>query len=255
MADLDNAGKQLKDLLLHQEREQKFIEEIYAKNPGVHPIKAMIMAGDYASAEQWGPYFERGEWDFEHTASMIGSYARMDWVLKMLELGKAKPEEIYPMLPDLWSGGGPDSTDKRFLELWRSAWDTNGQKMIVKAESPNGKFLLPEVLANNRKKLVTVFRGEDLTRIGRGISWSLDIEVAERFARGASNRVPTEGDVYVAKVHKKRILAYIAGRGESEVILDPMQLAVWPQVIERFRFRKNKEQTNGNKSQNENEGD
>jgi hypothetical protein len=238
---VDNKTKALEEEMrrnaLRMIQEQKAAEEIYAKYPGIHPVTAIVMTGDYAGMKEWGKYFERGEWDFAKTTSMIGSYARMEWVLTMLEAGKVTPEEVYPKLPELWSSSDPDDTDPKFLELWKQAWQANGRKMIASLTWPNGKFVLPKVFANNRKKLVTVYRGEGLGSTKRGIAWSLDIQVAEKFAKGAGERVPHEGDVYKATVVKSRILAFIADRGESEVILDPLALAVWPQVVERFRYQ------------------
>jgi hypothetical protein len=64
---------------------------------------------------------------------------------------------------------------------------------------------------------VTVYRG--FRRPGRHLapSWTLDQARAEWFARRAVD--PHGGDGYLAP--KTCVIAYFAGRGEQEIVLDP----------------------------------
>ena len=53
-------------------------------------------------------------------------------------------------------------------------------------------------------------------------AWTIDRDIAEKFANGAATRQANRGGViYQATVDRSRILGYLTGRGESEVIVDP----------------------------------
>jgi hypothetical protein len=60
-----------------------------------------------------------------------------------------------------------------------------------------------------------------------GISWTLKRECAVWFARRFSPwRRAAEPTVLRARVNPSRILAYLVGRDEAEVVLDPAGLAI-----------------------------
>ncbi len=60
---------------------------------------------------------------------------------------------------------------------------------------------------------LTLYRGARPDQVD-GLSWTTDLEVAKFFAER------TQGDVYVVKVPKSRVIMYLSGREESEVIID-----------------------------------
>ncbi len=75
---------------------------------------------------------------------------------------------------------------------------------------------------NSLPDVVTVYRGVTSynNKKIKVLSWTLAPEVAKWFA----NRYEQYGQVYVATISKKHILAYFSGRGESEVVVDPSKL-------------------------------
>jgi len=70
--------------------------------------------------------------------------------------------------------------------------------------------------------IVEIYRGvtDYNHRHVKSLSWSLDKGKARWFA----NRFNQGGYVYQATIKKSDILAYFAGRGESEVVVDPSKL-------------------------------
>jgi hypothetical protein len=76
---------------------------------------------------------------------------------------------------------------------------------------------------------VTVYRG--FRRPGRqlGPSWTLDRARAEWFARRSLYPHGSSGYLATATVPKTCVIAYFAGRGEQEIVLDPGELSE-PQV-------------------------
>lgn len=76
---------------------------------------------------------------------------------------------------------------------------------------------------------VTVYRG--YRRPGRHLapSWTLDRARAEWFAKRAIDSHSSGGYLATATVPKACVIAYFAGRGEQEIVLDPDQLPE-PQV-------------------------
>lgn len=71
---------------------------------------------------------------------------------------------------------------------------------------------------------VTVYRG--YRRLGRHLapSWTLDRARAQWFANRAIDSQSSRGYLATATVPKACVIAYFAGRGEQEVVLDPGQL-------------------------------
>ncbi len=63
---------------------------------------------------------------------------------------------------------------------------------------------------------VTSYNGKSI----RALSWTLSKRTAEWF----SQRYDTDGKVYEAEIEKKYIFAYLNGRNESEIIVNPKHL-------------------------------
>ncbi len=201
-------------------RQAEIAAELTAKNPTLGSLTALIMAGDLASAEYVESEFLAGRITFEQADVYLGSFARFEFIVRWVEQGKVKPEDAYALLPGLWSGSDPDDTDPRFLDFWQSAFKANNN--VVISDDYAFDYSYPT------RKVFTVYRGQDRHLYYEsgvlGIAWSLDKNIARKFARGAWARQSNRpGEIITATVQKKHVLAYITGRGESEIILDPKQ--------------------------------
>lgn len=78
------------------------------------------------------------------------------------------------------------------------------------------KMCDPDELAvlNSLPETVTVYRGFNHRDGQKGLSWTLDPDIATFFAKrfGRQSRIAT------AVIRKDKILAYLSGRGESEIV-------------------------------------
>lgn len=125
-------------------------------------------------------------------------------------------------------------SDKDFSQSLASAWMLsefpNGDTNVSIADfvrffkRANKDFLMTKseiCRINHLPDIVTVYRGLQRNSKLKGMSWTLDLEVAKWFA----NRFGHNGLVYQAMVQKKDILAYFDGRNEKEIIVDPKRLS------------------------------
>lgn len=200
-------------LLADEQRRQEIVSGLLAEQPDLHPITAIVMAGDLFSAERMEQSINDGSRDVETAVWMIGSYARLPFALKMVNEGRLSREWLTENLPELWRGSDPDDTDPTYLNLWREAWEANRRQPVIDdAPLPDGET-------------VPVYRGQ-MPGSGFGIAWTLDPSIAEKFAHGAGVRVPQKGTVYTGSVARRDVLAYLTGRGESEVIVDPEKVRI-----------------------------
>lgn len=177
---------------------------------GYSPVSAIIMAGDIQSRERADILFAEGK-SVEQASIMVGSYSRFDWVVEQYWLGHIGVEELSDWICDLWRGADPDDTNPDFLEVWKQCSDWNGDAALFD-EKP-----LPD------DEEFTIYRGQsNKDERNLGISWSLSKEVATRFANGAAVRSFQDGYLATAKVQRSHIMAYITGRNEEELIIDPI---------------------------------
>jgi len=164
-----------------------------------------------------------GEVTATESVVFVGSYARLGYMVGLMDEGLLAPEWVYRRLPDEWSGSDPDDTNPRFLTLWRDAFAWNRSRYLTD---------LPEAVLP-KDRVLTVWRGQDWAPgpIKAGLAWSLDRKVAERFAKGAALRQSHRpGVVIMAQVLRKDVLGYMVGRKEAEVIIDPADLMI-PSVV------------------------
>lgn len=189
-------------------------------DPSIPPIAAIVIAGDIASAKRSEQWVEQGA-DAEEVLGFVGSYARLDFAVKMYEAGKLSEGYLLDNLPDLWRGSDPDDSDPRFLKLWTKARERHvyGQKKGQRTSYITDGKKLP-------KGPLMVYRGErGNPSYPTGIAWTTDLHIAEKFARTGGLRANTgPGTVFKARVPKDQVLAYLTGRGENEVIFDPAWL-------------------------------
>jgi len=189
----------------------RIAHEMIERDPRIPFIGALVIAGDRLSAERSDRWLAEGM-PFDDALAFVGSYARLDWALRAQERGATSRGWLLDRLPHLWSGSDPDDTDPRFLALWREAFARNGHRPIL-----DGRRLPPG-------DVLTVYRGQ-FRDAPLGIAWSLDRRVAEAFARSGGLRGAIQGGVVLTRSARRRdVLAYLTGRDESEVIVDPSLL-------------------------------
>lgn len=118
-------------------------------------------------------------------------------------------EEFRRDLPEVWSDAEPDDTKPLYLRMWREAAKSG---RVEEAPLPDGDPL-------------TVYRGEPEkpARKTRGIAWSLDRDVAVKFALRSRRG---SGVVIEGTVPRAAVLGYVTDRSEAEVILSTTDLKV-----------------------------
>lgn len=199
------------------ERDAKRATELMDKDPSLPFISALVIARDMASADRSMEWLREGKYDWGRAEVFCGSYGRLDLRVRAWEEGLITDEQALAAedLPHAWSGSDPDDTDPRFLALWKSAFAANGGTYLR-----DGDDTLPGI------SVLTIYRGQDYgARFG--IAWSLDPMVAAKFANGAATRQHNRGGVvYRAIVERSKVLGYMTGRGEAEVIVDPADLTM-----------------------------
>ena len=198
-----------KEMLRRIEREQAIFATL---DPALPDLTRIVMANDLRSAEDGLALVRSGQIEPETALVYAGSYSRISTLLTLLDEERITIDRALDLLPSVWPGSDPDDTDPRLWALWELAFIRNGGVVTDQGHD------LP------RRSYLTVWRGQRKDdRIG--CAWSLRRDVAERFARGASFRTPVpDGVIIETKVPRGMILAYLTGRGEEEVIIDPTPL-------------------------------
>jgi len=193
------------------ERTAAIAERLVKEQPSLNPITAHIIAGDLLSAERATNEVNAGV-PAEQAMWMVGSFARWDWTLSMVTQGALDYATFVKVLPRLWSASDPDDTKTENLRVWQRAFAAHGGVIRDGRGLPKG----------NADGTLTIYRGGGPTGVEAGIAWTTDPKVARKFASGAGERMPrTDGVVVAGTVRPSHVLAFITGRGESEVIVDP----------------------------------
>jgi hypothetical protein len=175
-------------------------------------LTRIVMAGDLRQAQDSLRSLRAGSIDIDRAMILTGSYGRMALLVQAIDESLVPLGKALDLLPQWWPSSDPDDTDPRLISLWESAFSRKGG--LVTDEGHD----LP------RKSWLTIWRGQRTTD-PIGCAWSLDRGIAERFARGASYRTAIENpQIIEAKVPRGIILAYLTGRGEEEVIINPSGL-------------------------------
>jgi hypothetical protein len=189
-------------------RQNEIMGELIAK--GISPITAVVMSGDIQIAEMATEMVVNGTPATE-ALNFVGSYARFDWAVANLP-----KRTLLKMLPELWRSADPDDTKPEYLALWREAYKANGGTVCDGKQLPtrygNGAAI-------ERPAVLTIYRGQIGNTVG--ISWTLDRKIAAKFAATGGGRAPVSGGKILKRVIRRdEALAYLTGRGESEVIVD-----------------------------------
>lgn len=202
--------KFLAEMKRRAERESEIGESL---GPSIPDITRFIMAGDIRQGQDALEQYKDGHVDLKRAFVLTGSYGRMPLLLALLDQRLINWDEASDLLVEWWSSSDPDDTDRRLIDLWYHAFRKRNRLVTDGDDLPPGRYL-------------SVYRGQ---RFGDplGCAWSLSRHVAETFAKGASFRTAiAHPQLIEARVARVLILAYITGRGEQEVIIDPRGLAV-----------------------------
>jgi hypothetical protein len=116
-------------------------------------------------------------------------------------------------------------SDTQYWSLLSEIWtDTENQwqglnkwKQLLSSNRPSRHYLMNEEEFNLLQSLpdeVTIYRGCQAGINENGLSWTLNKKKAEFFAK----RFSKEGIILERKIPKSNIIAFLNGRGESEVI-------------------------------------
>jgi hypothetical protein len=197
------------------DKRNAMVNAILEKNPRIPAVTAMIVAGDMLSAETVARKM-RDARDPEPGIlfARVGSYARFGLAVDLMEEGVIHRAWFFENIAELWRTSDPDDTDWRFLRVWQTAWRNNDFKP-VRDEPRKHRNAIPA------SGLLTVYRGQRMFD-RPGFAWTTDRSIAEKFARGASYRMPIDDGVVIeGEAIASRVLAYITMRGEFEVIVDP----------------------------------
>jgi hypothetical protein len=198
----------MEELKAYGERTSEVVTTLLANDPSLNPITAHIIAGDVISAEKASVLVAEGM-DPTKASVLVGSYARWDWVVSMVAAGRISQAWLEANICDLWRGSDPDDTNPHYLALWRAARYHNGGYVR------DGRAL-------PRARTLQVYRGGPPAGLTKGIAWTLDPKTAQQFAAGAGARVQQHGIVIGGTVKRGDVIAFITGRNESEVIVDPV---------------------------------
>lgn len=200
------------------DRQAKRAMELMGSDPKLPFISAYVIAGDLMSADRSLQWLRDGTHSFERAKVFTGSYGRLDFIVRALAEGLITEAEAIKDLPETWRGADPDDTDPRFLALWKRARKVKRRALTDGQQLPR------------KHDRLMVFRGQD-QGVPFGIAWTLNPMVAVKFANGAATRQHARhGVVYVAFVPRSKVMGYMTGRNESEVVLDPEDLTdveVW----------------------------
>lgn len=202
----------LQELAAYGEEHSAILTKVLEADPNLPVITAHIIAGDLMSAERATREVAAGV-PAERAVNMVGSYARWEWAIQMVAQGALSEQWFQDNICHLWSGSDPDDTKPEYLTIWRKARAANGGVIRDGKPLPRG----------GKDGYLRVFRGGPPgTALRTGFAWTTDPKVARVFANGAGVRRPMAGGVVISGLVKpSQVIAYISGRNESEVIVDP----------------------------------
>lgn len=202
------------DLIRQMERQGEIMMTLPADLPDV---TRFVIATDMEHAERLLVQFEAGRIMAEDVVRLSGSFSRCEMAVTLVEQGLLSDEWLLPQWPELWRGADPDDTDPRFLDVWKRAVAANGGKYLRDGDR------LPRQKGNAYQQgYLTIYRGGVTTTAAReGIAWSHDRSVAEKFAAGMGTRAMVNGVLVKGMIRRDKVLGYLTGRNEYEVVVNP----------------------------------
>jgi hypothetical protein len=157
-------------------------------------------------------------------AMIEGEYKRLVWFYErpyrlrvFMEIEEMLSDEAY------WELAGSIWIDSeniwQELDSWEQVFnnDRSGKEFFMSDEDRDALAALDDT--------ITVYRGAIKNRNEEGLSWSLDYDVARRFA----DRYSHIGQplVLVGQVKKTDVIAYLNGRNEKEIVTKHVDSAKW----------------------------
>lgn len=201
-------------------RQQVIIDELAKAHPTWAFVTLFVMSSDMAASERVDTAYLKGELNFDTAETLLGSYARWDWLVREMKKGVINISTFHENMCSWWSMSDPDDTNPEYLQLFKEARE-------VSPVIPNrGQYIGDEGKNLPPTQYLTIYRGQDDPNETIGFAWTLDLYIAEKFAKGAWARVPRHGVVITARCEYKDVLAYITGRGEQEIIIDPKLIEI-----------------------------
>jgi hypothetical protein len=224
--DEGNPGQDEAALVARHTEQSDRATELMKGDPNLNFLAAFIIAGDELANERSQRWVRMGL-DPELAMGFVGSYARLAFALWAVSQGHMDKATLLDVLPGLWRGSDPDDTDPRFLDLWREAHALHGGTILDNEDQP-----LPIHTDTFGDPWLVLYRGQ-LDLNGEGIAWTTDYAIARKFSTtGGLRATQRVGHVLARWAHPKDALAYLTGRGESEVVIDPNDLfdtePTWP---------------------------
>jgi hypothetical protein len=195
------------------EERSSIMEELIAADPQLSVMGAMVMAGDRQSRLRMQSFVEQGI-NAKECGTFVGSYERLAFWRWAYEQGHITRSELNDYVVSDWSSSDPDDSDPFWVECWQDIYDRNGGPVF---DEPAPKMKM--------SRLIKVYRGQPEGAVP-GIAWSMDINVARKFAKtgGARATNRTDGVIYEAFVKVSDCYAFLWGRNEQEVVLNPARL-------------------------------
>jgi hypothetical protein len=124
-------------------------------------------------------------------------------------------DDLYRHIADLWRRSEPDDREPRFLRVWQAA-----HRHWLRAAPRERTYITDGHAIPVLSDRIRVYRGQEQPPPD-GIAWSLMRVVAQEFAARIG------GVVIEGLAPREAILAYLVGRFEHEVVLDPSRLISW----------------------------
>ena len=165
-----------------------------------------------AKKEQLANALDTGDWDgyvYLHERPY-----RLDALLEISD--DVDDATFWSLLSGIWT----DSENiRQNQEIWNEIFDSgrDGMENMMKDEERDALAALP--------KKIKIYQGHTGDR-DDGWSWTTDEKVALWFALRFSKMEGSEAQVTEATVDKDNVLAYLLGRGESEILTSPEDVVI-----------------------------
>lgn len=121
---------------------------------------------------------------------------------------------------DAWTSSDNLWQDAEMIEGWLSSSKPCREQMMS-AEERQALKRMPDA--------ITIYRGYSGRGTWRGWSWTIEKDKGEWFARrprGPGEDSPSDPTLVEATVKKADVIAYIAARNESEIVVDPRKVKI-----------------------------
>lgn len=199
---------------LHVRWTQDVTQPICDTLSGMTAITALVVSGDIASAYRADFALEDGTMGWERCMHLVGSYARGEWVRRHIDSGDIDLTAVD--IVALWRDSDPDDSSDWWADTWQAVVSANDGMMLTDSDVP---------LPVEDDDTLYIYRGQ-LAGAPVGLAWSTDRFVAEKFAlSGGGRSTMLGGKVLEGTCDPRDVLGWLTGRGESEVVVLPENVA------------------------------